>query len=288
MLHRQRALLDFLRLAGGHATSLQLTKWCFLMGRECSELAGPSFYEFLPYKYGPYSFCLRQEMEALAQQGFLDQQPSDSSWILSDLGHEAARGTPKALASGARQIHWKYGRRSNEELLDDVYARYPWFTINSERERLAARPSARIAVFTSGYEGLTVDGFLNRLLHSGIHRILDVRNNPVSRRYGFHKSTLARLAEKIGLQYVHLPELGIRSELRAELNTQADYDSLFAHYRATTLSTEKKAIKRTAELMRETASVLVCMEALPCQCHRSHLAESMASVTGLPVQHLCD
>ena len=287
MLHRQRTLLHFLHLAGGEATSLLLTKWCFLLAAEAPEQAGPSFYQFLPYKYGPYSFCLRQEMDALAQQGYLTAREG-SSWQITALGRQAALGTPKALATGARQIHWHYGKKSTDALLDDVYARYPWFTVNSERKRLAARPLAPAAVYTAGYEGLTVDGFLDRLLRAGIQRILDVRNNPVSRRYGFHKSTLTRLAGRVGISYVHLPELGIRSESRQELSTQSDYDALFRQYRATTLRSEKAAISRAAALVAGEPSVLVCMEALPCQCHRSHLAESVAAATALPVTHLRD
>lgn len=287
MLHRQRALLHFLQLAGGEATSLQLTKWCFLLATEAPEQAGPSFYQFLPYKFGPWSFCLRQEMDALARQGYVTALEG-SSWQITGMGREAALGTPGALAAGARQIHGQYGKKNTNELLDDVYDRYPWFTLNSGRKRLATRPSTPVAVYTAGYERLTVEGFLDRLLRAGIQRILDVRNNPVSRRYGYHKSTLARLSERVGISYLHLPELGIPSEFRQELITQDDYDVLFRKYRNTTLLTEKSAIHRAASLISEIPSVLVCMEALPCQCHRSHLAESISAETAMPVTHLRD
>jgi uncharacterized protein (DUF488 family) len=144
-----------------------------------------------------------------------------------------------------------------------------------------------VAVNTEGYEGLTVDGFLDRLLRAGIHRILDVRNNPVSRRYGFYKSTLARLSERVGISYVHLPELGIQSEFRQELTMQDDYEALFREYRNTTLKTERSAIHRAASLISEIPSVLVCMEALPCQCHRSHLAEAISAETTSRVKTGC-
>lgn len=288
MLNRQKTLLYFLDLAGGEAQPLCLVKWAFLLREESGSKGGSSFYEFLPYKFGPYSFCIAQEINALAEQGYLQisEECSHTMWKITTLGKTVAKSTPPEVVKDARQIHWRYGKMSADALLDNIYPRYTWYTVNSQRQKLATKPCVNAAIFTAGYEGVTVDGFLDAMLRAGIRRIIDVRNNPVSRRYGFHKSTLNRLAGNIGMEYVHVPELGIRSENRQELASQADYDALFAAYRAKTLQEEGAAIARVTRLMEEKPSVLVCMEANPHQCHRSHLASVIATGSGLPVKHL--
>ncbi|WP_197455988.1 DUF488 family protein [Stieleria neptunia] len=54
----------------------------------------------------------------------------------------------------------------------------------------------------------------------------------------------------------------------------------------TTLKKESQAIEVVAALVQEKPSVLVCMEAEPCQCHRLRLANSVASLTGLEIVNL--
>lgn len=44
------------------------------------------------------------------------------------------------------------------------------------------------------------------------------------------KGTLSKACEGVGIRYEHLPELGIASDERRNLETQADYDALFAQY----------------------------------------------------------
>ena len=285
MLHRQRTLLHLLKLAGGHATKLQVTKWAFLLVNESPGKGGDSFYEFLPYKFGPYSFCLYQEANALATQGLLTVQ-DEKTWALTDAGRTAAAATPEEFKADAAQIYRRYGSVESRRLLDDVYVRYPWFSVNSEVKRLATRPKAEPAIYTAGYEGLTIDGFLNRLMEAGMERLIDVRSNPVSRRYGYHKSTLARLCGDVGIGYVHFPQLGIPSEDRQELLALDDRDTLFANYETQILPNQKPSIHEVARLMKERASVLVCMEADPADCHRSRLAAAVSQLLDLPRQDL--
>jgi len=164
--------------------------------------------------------------------------------------------------------------------------KYPQFTVNSKRLQLAKRAIAIPAVYTSGYEGLSVNGFLNRLIESGIQQPVDVRRNPIARRFGFHKSTLKRLCESSDIAYFHLPELGIPSAKRKSLDTQEDYDRLFADYCKTTLESEAVAIDNVTDLIKAKPSVLVCMEAKPQCCHRSHLAKVVSNRSRLQVKHL--
>jgi uncharacterized protein (DUF488 family) len=97
--------------------------------------------------------------------------------------------------------------------------------------------------------------------------MVDVRNNPLSMKYGFSKSQLKKYCASLGIQYVHIPEVGIQSEQRQELNTQADYDKLFAVYRKNNLSKTGNAQVSILNLLKENKRIaLTCFEASICQC----------------------
>jgi uncharacterized protein (DUF488 family) len=130
-----------------------------------------------------------------------------------------------------------------------------------------------------------VDAFLNRLLDRGIRRLIDVRHHPVARRYGFHGRTLAGLCRKLGIEYVHLPQLGIPSHLRRNLRLPEDYAALFADDERY-LEEHDDEVRRVADIMREKLSVLVCMEADPDRCHRTRLARQIAGIAGLAARDL--
>lgn len=282
MFNRQKALLELVRLAGGKIDRIVLTKWAFLVRQETESRGGESFYDFVPYQYGPFSFSLYQEADKLVSLGYLKEVES-SAWALGDI---PAPKVDHALKDDLAAVSERFRTKSVDGLLDYVYAAYPTYTINSKRKRLAERPVAQLAVYTAGYEGKSVDSFLNGLTQSGIAHLIDVRRNPIARRYGFHRSTLARLCDRLGIKYSHVPELGIASEDRRQLDSAADYHALFGQYEATTLKIEERAIAKVVGWTRESPSVLVCMEANPDCCHRARLAEPVSRAAGLPIVHL--
>jgi hypothetical protein len=49
-----------------------------------------------------------------------------------------------------------------------------------------------ICIVTIGYEGRSLEAFLNLLLQNSVTLLCDVRRNPLSRKYGFSKSTLSK------------------------------------------------------------------------------------------------
>ena len=283
MLNRQKILLHFLQQANRPVSGTELTKWSFLIRHESDSAGGNAFYDFVPYKLGPFSFALYQELDKLHAQNYVTQD-SEHTWVVGDV---AAPALPDAKVNrDVGKVVRGFAKLKTDTLLDYVYEKYPAYTINSERKKLAKRPKAKPAVFTAGYEGISVDRFLYLLIENGVERLIDVRHNPIARRYGFHKSTMDRLTSKLGIEYIHVPELGIQSENRQNLDSMKDREKLFAQYERTTLKDETAAIARVAKLVQERPSVLVCMEAEPRCCHRSHLATAVAKLTDLPVRHL--
>jgi len=59
--------------------------------------------------------------------------------------------------------------------------------------------SAKLAISSIGYEGLTVDSFLHKLIANNITVVMDVRSNPQSMKYGFSKKSFKQYIESAGL-----------------------------------------------------------------------------------------
>ncbi len=286
VLHRQKALLLILQKVRFTASTLQVMKWAFLLSHGTSSHGGKTFYQFIPHRYGPYSFTLNQETDSLVRNGFLEKG-NDNSWSLTDLGKKLDVNLPRNVTQDIDHITAEYGDLSSQDLLDLIHDKYSWFTVNSDvlGRRNKERPVAEKAIYTAGYEGKTVDEFLNLLMESGVSQLIDVRFNPISRRYGFHKSTLARLCSVLGIEYQHLPELGIPSSERDDLSSSAKYTSLFNNYRSN-LPLREDALLRVTDLLHSKPSVLVCMEADPEFCHRNVLAQHLTTLINMPVKHL--
>ena len=281
--------LNLLTTACSPLSATQIQKYMFLLREETQLGHDSTFYEFLPYKFGPFSFAAQREIETLAAYGYVES--GACSMYVTSLGKKEAIKIDDDTSHAVFSIVSRYGKVSVRSLLKDVYTRYPWFASNSELKELVPagieKPQAAApAVYTIGYEGRSVDGFLNNLVRRGIRRIIDVRANPVSRKYGFAGSSLMRLSAKIGVGYVHFPELGISSKKRKEAQIRADFVELFRDYERMTLPARIRETEGVAELIRSTPSVLLCMEKEAVDCHRSRLADRIGSLTNLSQVHL--
>lgn len=283
MLSRQRIVLSMLAEAGGCLNKLDLVKLLFLLNEEHPSLPKSAALEFIPYHRGPYSFTLAHDLKNLEESGLLRQ--STRNIALTPLGESMAAETPCELERSVRSTYARHGQQSTDDLIDHVYTSFPWYTVNSKwvDRRAQSRPTAEIAIYTTSYEGVHLDGLLDRLMRHGIRRLIDVRANPVARRFGFHKSTLARICPKVGIEYVHIPEVGIPGTWRADLDTFDSYQRLFHRYEAEVLPGQRDALDVLAALIREMPSALMCKEANPLCCHRTTLANQLSRELALPV-----
>lgn len=289
MLRRQRTILRVLNEANGAAAATQLQKFVFLLRQETFLGQDSAFYEFLPYRFGAYSFAAQREIEAMIAHGFIGS--ARATLNLTSTGRTEAQDVDSDTARAVTSVISRYGRVSLNNLLRDIYRRYPWYASKSERKDLLS-PNARqqepapIAIYTMGYEERSIDGFLDKLLRTGIRRIVDVRANPVSRKYGFARSSLSTLAGKMAIEYRHYPELGISSAKRRDVETSSEFRQLFGYYERQILPTKVDELAKVAALMKGMPSVLVCMEREAVDCHRSRLAARVATLTSLNVVHL--
>ena len=293
MLRRQKTILALLAESQRPVTSTVLVKLAFLLRRETVLGHDSTFYDFLPHLYGPFSFALYRELDCLQRDGLLtevhERLALNGTAIRAIRDHIAA--LPDDVRSAVKLVTKKYGSYDHRQLLSDIYCRYPWYATRSERTDLKppglkARKLAQPAVYTVGYQQKSVDGFFDGLLRAGIQLVVDVRANPVSRKYGFARSSMCSIAEKVGMEYCHLPRLGIPSEDRADLGTQVSYKHLLDMYERDILPDRRDDVTELSGMMKSKPSVLVCMEQDVSCCHRSRLALAVSKVSGLSVNHL--
>jgi uncharacterized protein (DUF488 family) len=285
MFSRQRAILRLIRNEGGVITRLRLVKLAFLLSRE-PDAPTTGTYDFVPYKRGPFSFTLYHELRALERDGWILQAEHDIR--IAETPDLETSFLDKEFLALIDIISRRHCRVVTSAVVDSVYRTYPWFTINADaiQKRAQKRPEAEPAVYTVGYEGIMVDALLDLLLRKGIKRLIDVRCNPIARRYGFHKATICKLCDDVGIEYTHFGSLGIPSAWRADLSDHVSYQRLFERYQNEILPRHSGAVDSVCRLLAESPSALMCMEADHHCCHRSRLAAEVSHRTSLQTMEL--
>ena len=292
MNYRQKTLVRLLGVFGGRLPRLELQKYLFLYTQEFQK--EPDF-EFVPYKFGCFSFQSyadrRRLIELAALSDTEDWQLEKSAEIEISLFDEDSFDT----------FYKQYSNLKGNALVQHVYRHYPYYAINSsiasslmDAAELKTIDAAKPAdngprFFTIGYEASSFEGYLNRLIRNNVKTLVDVRRNPLSRKYGFSKKTLSDTVQRLGIEYIHLPELGIASDRRQELNTQADYDRLFDAYEKSDLKKNKAALQQLFRIFFDRRRVAItCFEAHVCMCHRGRVANALSSMPEwkYPIQHI--
>ena len=286
MMNRERVVLHALHMAGKPVEKLTLVKLLFLVRQETAVGDSIPFYDFVPYQYGPFSFVLYNDLRRLGRAGLV-RETADTVELVPDSESQAAYlALKRAVREAVTGILSRYGNLSSEKVIEYVYDRYPWFASRSKLRPPGERKTAPVAAYTIGYEGRSLDAFMDHLLRSGIRRIVDVRRNAYSMKYGFSRGVLGPTAERCGMDYIHVPEVGIASEKRQDLKTRADYDRLLDAYESELLPGRQAGVHRVAALLAEKPAAMLCYEADPTMCHRGRLATTVARQSVLEVVHL--
>lgn len=282
---RQGMLLGLLQALGGDAANTDFQKLLYLYTREWEE---QPTYEFVPYRFGCFSFTSCADKRKLIERGFLAND--EHRW----------RSVPSAFVPSvaARRRFSAFARchagLRGDPLVREVYSRFPETAWRSEildrvvqdgvlRRRIdEAKPRPREpGLVTIGYEGRSLEAYLNILLGDGVTILCDVRRNALSRKYGFSKKTLSSACQGVGIRYEHLSELGIDSSARKNLVTPADYAELFDRYTREHLPQQGGALARIRGWAAAGERVaLMCFEKHARQCHRHRVADALAREYG--------
>lgn len=141
-------------------------------------------------------------------------------------------------------------------------------------------------IATIGYEGSTLPALLDALKAAGVEVLVDVRAVPLSRKPGFSKQALRTGVESIGLDYLHLRDLGNPKEGReaAKVGGMPAFASIYEAHLAS--APAQTALAELAALAQERRVCLLCFEADPLTCHRLLVARALVAKAGGTIEHL--
>jgi uncharacterized protein (DUF488 family) len=257
----ERAVLQLLSQFGT-ISRMKFVKLMFLISQE------HRLYDFVPYRYGPFSFQMYHDLLHLEREGYLHQMEEQIIF------HTKKFPKPEELV---RDTIGRYSNlfalQTDTEMVDYVYPLFPEYTMFSEIRRLKDYKRDETGIVTIGYEGKSIDRFLSQLVVHKVHTVIDVRKNPSSRKYGFSRTQLQDYLGRVGIEYLSMAELGIESEARKNLSDM-EIPILLQRY-ASELPHHHAAIDTIQELGKTRKVALLCFEANPAHCHRGVIAEAL-------------
>lgn len=293
MFYRRKLLLALIESFGGRLTRTDCQKFLFLFCQDTHR----NYYDFFPYKYGGFSLLAYQDKRRLTELGFLCE--SDDFELCPE--HSFLAEIKPNDQQSLRWLSSEFKDLRGNALLRKIYVEYPQYTSRSEilpdiltsdeiqRVQTSWNRDTSSCLFTLGYQGLTIDAYLNTLISNNIRAVIDVRKNPSSMKYGFSKNMLQNHLKKGGVEYFHIPELGISSELRQHLDSPESYKRLFEKYSTEILPRQIPALERIQKLLSEhTRIALTCFEKDYHFCHRQKIVEyfSLLPDFNIPISHL--
>lgn len=292
--HRQRFLLALLETLGGRVSKISRIDFQKLLFLSQQEMDCPH-YDFVPYRYGCYSFQAQADIERLESFGWLEEKPKSIRLLAK----------PKTCLSDDKlnaisKLAKKFRNYRGQKLIRYVYRHYPYYAARSEiaqkvlnhealkqiNKEKGKRISKTKIIYTIGYEGLSFESYINLLLKNDVRILCDVRRNPISRKFGFSKGMLSRLLPKFDIQYLHVPDLGIRSDMRQGLDSTDDYANLFKVYRKK-LPGKAESLRLLLEQLKIHKRIaLTCYEREPCMCHRHCISDYLKDRNKIRTRHL--
>ena len=274
LVRRTRILLSVLQELGGDLANRRMQNLLFLYCKE--NVKRDDYYEFIQFIEGPCSIQAEEDKAFLIRKKVLE---SSDRWVLASTSFRYAIDLDFFEKIAIQELKNKWTLKSDDDIEQFIAAHYP----------ILRSGTSTPGLYTIGYEGLSPEAYINALLQRGIKLLVDVRKNAFSQKFGFSKSELTRILNRSGIEYRHIPELGIDSDKRHALVLQSDYDSLFKTYVRDTLPKQTESLDHLFNLVVEQQRVAItCFEADPDHCHRSHVAHALKSRADFPyrIEHL--
>lgn len=266
--YRQRFIITLLQYLNNSLTWSEFQSILFLSQRE-TEI---SYYDFVLSCNKFYSFEAANDVQVLNRLGWIEIK-NNRIILLHKLPSEKGLTQPEAKKLSMFIRKKKYFK---EQCL---------FSVCTKTYKQNPHPDGLI-LFTIGYEGVSFDEYINNLLQNSIRLLCDVRINPVSRKFGFSKRNLSEILPKLGIEYLHIPELGVLSSNRKELHTTSDYHRLFAKYNKDLENKKQFLSMLTDSIFKFKKIALTCFEQEPLFCHRHCISDYIKKERNIKVIHL--
>jgi uncharacterized protein (DUF488 family) len=148
----------------------------------------------------------------------------------------------------------------------------------------------RLPIFTVGHSTRSIAEFVELLRHGPVHKVIDVRTVPKSRRNPqYNENTIGDELARFQIGYRRIADLGgLRSksqDIPPEINAYWDNQS-FHNYADYALSrTFRSALAELMEESSERTCAIMCAEAVWWRCHRRIISDYLL-VQGRSVFHL--
>lgn len=136
-----------------------------------------------------------------------------------------------------------------------------------------ASASRVTSIFSVGYEGRSIEDFVDTMVRHSIQIVIDVRLNPVSRKKGFSKKALSAALDAKDIKYRHERELGNPPENRSPFRNglKSARDSYKNHLE----NGAAGAFSSLVESALANQVALLCLERDHLSCHRSCIIEML-------------
>ena len=126
MYYRRELILNLLDRFDGVLSAKRFQKLLFLFTR----LQDDKSFDFVPFKYGCYSFQAGQDLHTMAKQALLDIEDTlDGNVIHLRAIPEEASGLTLMDSSILDKIHSDFHALSQDELIRYTYVKYPFYAI---------------------------------------------------------------------------------------------------------------------------------------------------------------
>jgi transcriptional regulator with XRE-family HTH domain len=138
-----------------------------------------------------------------------------------------------------------------------------------------------------GYEGRSIEGFIDELRGSAVATVADVRLTPLSRKPGFSKTRLCEALQDAGIGYQHLRPLGNPKDNRPhfwEGRVEEGRRAFREHIRQ---PDAVSALAELAERAEHERVAVLCFERDEHRCHRKVVLDKVSALAvGVPVLRL--
>ena len=143
-------------------------------------------------------------------------------------------------------------------------------------------------VFTLGYQGLSLENYVETLLASNVGIVLDVREVAWSYNRRYIKPVLQKTLLEAGIKYTHLRICGNPSSNRKTAKSVEECLSRYQDYlreNSECLETLLGYVEYASK--REQPACLTCYEHKPEECHRKILTDALIEIVPeLQITHL--
>jgi uncharacterized protein YwgA len=173
MFYRRKIILALLQLFEGELEKIRLQKLLFLFTQRQEK---PEF-DFIPYKFGCYSYSANADLTTMASKGMLTETDSH---FKSNEKTDYLKALKETDKKQLQEIKMLYGKMTANALMKHTYINFPYWATKSikaesiltsdefEKVNKSKPKSNKTILFTIGYEGISLEEYLNRLLKNDV------------------------------------------------------------------------------------------------------------------------